>query len=72
MKIVLTMALIALSFATGFTCSKNAPEQTQQQAVPADQGQMAAPVEGSATVPATETAAAPGEPMSQPATEGTK
>lgn len=59
-KIVIT-SLLALSFLTGFTCSKNTPAETTQQAAPA-QEQMAAP-----TAPADATAAAPaqGQPAGQ-------
>lgn len=51
MNKLLVVSLIALSFATGFTCSKKAPEQA---AVPAGetmsgQAEMAAPVSGNAT-----------------------
>lgn len=45
MKAILAVALLALSFTTGFTCSKNAPtegEKTTQEA-PANQEQMATP-----------------------------
>jgi hypothetical protein len=49
-KIVTIAALFALSFATGFTCSKNAPEQAQQApAAEAPQEQMAAPAESAST-----------------------
>lgn len=63
-KIALIACLFALSFATGFTCSKNAPEQTSSTTSttttttesPAAQAQME--VSGDATVaqPATPTA----------------
>ncbi len=53
MKTIVIAALLALSFTTGFTCSKNAPEQAAQ---PAAQEQMAAPAEGQ---PAAEGQAAP-------------
>ena len=43
-------SVIAMCFATGFTCSKNAPEQTAQPAAPAEQAQMAAPADASAPV----------------------
>lgn len=67
-NIVVIAALFALSFATGFTCSKNAPEQAAQTtesapaAAPADQATMAAsgdataaPASGDATAAPTET-----------------
>jgi hypothetical protein len=41
MKLVVVAALLALSFTTGFTCSKNTPTET----TPAAQEQMAAPAE---------------------------
>lgn len=76
-KITLATILLALCFATGFTCSKNAPQQVAsppEAMPPADmQNQMAAPPE-SATVPAApqETAPtpapAPVEAATQPAT----
>jgi hypothetical protein len=53
------VSVLALCFATGFTCSKNAPEQTAQPA--ADQTQMAAPADGSAA-PAPADATAPSVP----------
>ena len=61
MKAIVIAALLALSFTTGFTCSKNQPEQA-----PVETNEMApsdaAPVEG--TVPdatAAPTEAAPAE-----------
>lgn len=49
MKLVVVAALLALSFTTGFTCSKNTPAET----APAAQEQMAAPAEAQpAAVPA--------------------
>jgi len=55
-KMMITGALLALCFATGFTCSKNAPQATQpattDQTAPADQSQMAAPPAGSEATPA--------------------
>ena len=42
-KITLTAVLFALCFATGFTCSKNAPQQTAQPVETAPAAQMAAP-----------------------------
>ena len=44
MNKVLVMSLLALSFATGFTCSKNAPQQAATPpatTAPAEQAQMA-------------------------------
>jgi hypothetical protein len=72
-NIVVITALLALSFATGFTCSKNAPEQTAQPeasapatspTAPADQAQMAASGSGDATTAPTQpgTEAAPTAP----------
>jgi hypothetical protein len=58
-NIVVITALFALSFATGFTCSKNAPEQAAQTttesvpAAPADQAAMAASGDATATAAAT-------------------
>lgn len=63
MKTLVVLSLIALSFATGFTCSKNAPEAAKTEA-PAQQNQeqmaqpAAAPAEGAAA-PAAGTEAAP-------------
>lgn len=68
MKALLVTALLALSFTTGFTCSKNAPEaaapteaaQPTAEATPAPTETPAAPTEGAAATAApTETPAAP-------------
>lgn len=65
MKSIVVAALLALSFTTGFTCSKNTPAETapaaqEQMAAPAApaEGQPAAPAEGAAA-PAAEQAATP-------------
>ncbi len=65
MRLVIVAALLALSFTTGFTCSKNTPAET----APAAQEQMAAPAE--ATPAAAPEGSAPGEaaPTETPATE---
>lgn len=59
MKALVIVSLVALSFATGFTCSKNTPE-----AAPAEQTQEAAPeaapAEGTATEAAPEATPAEG------------
>lgn len=55
MRTIVVASLLALSFTTGFTCSKNQPAET---AAPAAQEQMAAPAE---TAPAAD-AAAPAAP----------
>lgn len=47
----LSALLLALSFTTGFTCSKNAPEQSAAPAA-VEQTEMAAPVEAPPTPPA--------------------
>ncbi len=47
MKAVIVASLLALSFATGFTCSKNQPAET-----PATQEQMAAPAAEATPAPA--------------------
>lgn len=61
MKALLVTALLALSFTTGFTCSKNAPEaaapteatQPTAEATPAPtEGTTAAPTEGAAATAA--------------------
>lgn len=66
-KITLATVLLALCFATGFTCSRNAPQQVAtppETTAPADtQSQMAAPPE-TATAPVP----APTETPAQPAT----
>lgn len=41
---LLVVSVLALSFTTGFTCSKNAPQQAAPEAAPA-QTEMAAPAE---------------------------
>lgn len=56
MKAIVIASLIALSFTTGFTCSKNAPTE------PAAQEQMAAP----APTEAAPTEAAPAEAAPAP------
>jgi len=73
-KTITIAALFALSFATGFTCSKNAPEQTKQEtpAQPADaaQAQMATPpAEGQPADAAAAQAPAATDAAAQPATE---
>ena len=64
-KITLATLLLALCFATGFTCSKNAPQQVAtppEATVPTDaQNQMAAPPE-SATAPVMDSTQAPAQP----------
>lgn len=69
MKALLIAALVALSFTTGFTCSKNNPEATAPEAAPA-QEQMAAPAEGTPAAPA-EGTAAPTEAAPAAPAEGT-
>jgi hypothetical protein len=63
MKLTLAATLLALCFATGFTCSKNTPEA--QDAAPATQEQMAVPTEG--TPPPAEGAPAEAAPEAAPA-----
>ena len=53
MKTIVVAALLALSFTTGFTCSKNQPAETAP-----DQETMAAPADASAA-PVDETAVPP-------------
>lgn len=62
--LVVASALLALTLTTGFTCSKNAPEQT---APAADQAQMAAPAEGAAPAAPADGAAAPAPTEAAPA-----
>lgn len=62
-KLVLASAALALVLTTGFTCSKNAPEQAAPTTAPAEQAPMAAP----APAAPAEGAAAPAAPA--PATE---
>lgn len=65
MKTIVVAALLALSFTTGFTCSKNTPaEPAAQTAAPAQEqmAQPAAPAEGqpaAATAPAAPTEGQP-------------
>jgi len=61
MKAIVIVALLALSFTTGFTCSKNTPEQTTETTTTTEA--TVAPAEGQ---PATEVA-----PGSTPAVEAT-
>ncbi len=73
MKALLVTALLALSFTTGFTCSKNAPEAAapteatqpaaEATATPAE-GTTAAPTEGAAAT-AAPTEAAPAAPATE-------
>ena len=68
MKTLVVPSLIALAFTTGFTCSKNAPEEVkpqEQMAAPAEQAPAAAPAEG-------QPAAAPAEGQEAPAEGQTK
>lgn len=67
MKKVMIGSLLALAFATGFTCSKHTPEATETPAAPQEQmatppaeGQPAAPAEGAAAPAPTEAAPAEG------------
>ena len=46
---VLVLSVLALSFATGFTCSKNAPQQAATEVKAPAQAEMAAPVSADAT-----------------------
>ncbi|MNK07825.1 hypothetical protein D3C87_257450 [compost metagenome] len=58
MKAIVVAALLALSFTTGFTCSKNQPAETPaQDAAPTE----VAPTEGAAPTEAAPTEAAPTE-----------
>ena len=74
MKALLVTAVLALSFTTGFTCSKNAPEAAApaEQAQPTAEATPAAPAEGTTAAP-TEGAAATAAPTeaapAAPATE---
>lgn len=58
MNKLLVVSLLALSFATGFTCSKNAPTDA------APQTEMAAPASADASAAPAPTEAAPAEPAS--------
>lgn len=66
MNKLLAASLLALSFATGFTCSKNAPEQAAPAADTAapTQAEMAAPAQAEVApaAPAAPTEAAPAQP----------
>ncbi len=67
MKTLVVASLIALAFTTGFTCSKNAPEEVKPQE------QMAAPAEQAPAAPAEgQPAAAPAEGQAAPAEGQTK
>lgn len=58
MKTLFAIALLALTFTTGFTCSKNPPETTktepatQESAQPSQEQMAQPPVEGAAEQPA--------------------
>ncbi len=63
MKKLLAVSLLALSFATGFTCSKNAPEATptqEQMGTPAPTEAPAAPADAAAPTEAAPAAPAEG------------
>lgn len=63
MNKLLVVSLLALSFATGFTCSKKAPEQAAPTEAAPAQTEMAAPAEGQAApTEAAPTEAAPAAP----------
>jgi len=64
MKTIVIAALLALSFTTGFTCSKNQPAET----TPAAQETMAAPADAAAT-PADAMAAPAADAAATPAAE---
>lgn len=59
---ILVLSVLALSFATGFTCSKNAPQQAAPDVQAPPQAEMAIPASADAT-PASDdaTPAAPAE-----------
>jgi hypothetical protein len=65
MKAIIVASLLALSFATGFTCSKNQPAETstttttqEQMAAPATEASPAAPADGAPAAEPTATPAA--------------
>lgn len=66
MKALLVTALLALSFTTGFTCSKNAPEAAAptEATQPTAEATPAAPTEGAAAT-AAPTEAAPAAPATE-------
>lgn len=67
MKAIIVAALLALSFTTGFTCSKNQPAETTTTTT-TTQDEMAAPV----ATPADGTMATPADgSMATPAADGT-
>ena len=73
MKTIVVAALLALSFTTGFTCSKNTPaEAPAEQAAPAEAAPAAeaAPTEAAPADAAAPTEGAPADAAAAPA-EGT-
>ena len=64
MKLLVSALLVTLALTTGFTCSKNAPAEANQQetAPPPVQDQMGAPAPADGTAPATEPATEPEAP----------
>ena len=46
---LIVLSVLALSFATGFTCSKNAPQQAAPEVKVPEQAEMTAPVSADAT-----------------------
>jgi hypothetical protein len=63
MKAIIVAALLALSFTTGFTCSKNQPAEPSTTTTTTTQDEMAAPVatpaDGAVATPADGAAATP-------------
>lgn len=49
MSKLIILSVLALSFATGFTCSKNAPQQATPEAQVPAQAEMTAPASADAT-----------------------
>lgn len=75
MKAIIVAALLALSFTTGFTCSKNQPAETSTTTTTTTQDEMAAPAatpaDGTAATPAEGTAATPAAPADGTTTTAT-
>lgn len=69
MKLIVAVALMALAFTTGFTCSKNTPtEQPAQQSAPAQEQMTPPPAEAPAEgAPAAPAEGAPAEAAPAPA-----
>ena len=59
MSKIIVLSVLALSFTTGFTCSKNAPKQAAPEVQAPAQADMATPVSADATAVSADATTAP-------------